>query len=137
MYCLSNSSAKVFSIGHTHSDVFLFFVFLSLVIAEAKCKYVLLNRVPDYFFCLFVDMHICTHTLTCKDICIRDSFYPHTIQFMHSSPTEIPPDAIAANTHPPQNPHYNTPLLYIMAICIAHTLSKKKIKKEKEITNIF
>lgn len=86
-------------------------------------------------------MHICTHTHTCKDICIRDSFYPHTIQFMHSSPTKIPPDPIPSQPTPTlPNPHYNSPLIYIMSICIAHTHSakrKRKIKKGKEITNIF
>ena len=89
MYCLSNSSAKVFFFptGHTHSHVhvnFFFFVFLfffllllSLVTDISLRQSVSTFYETEYltiFFCLFVDMHICTHTHTCKDICIRDSF---------------------------------------------------------------
>lgn len=64
------------------------------------------------FFCLFADMHICTHTHMCKVICIHDSFYPHTIQFMHSSPKKIPLNPIPNNTHPPKPP-VTTPYWFI------------------------
>lgn len=110
------------------SAFFFFCLSRHWYIAEAKCKYVLWNRVPDYFFCLFVDMHICTHVQMCKVICIHDSFYPHTIQFMHSSPTKIPLNPIPNNI--PPNPRYNTLLVYIMSICIAHTHSAKRNQKK-------
>lgn len=125
---------RCFSTGHTHSHVnvfFLFFVSSHWYIAEAKCEYVLWNRVPDYFFCLFVDMHICTHTHTCKDICIHDSFYPHTIQFMHSSPTKIPLYPIPTDTHSPKPPLQHPTGLYNVNMYSTHTISKKKKEKKK------
>lgn len=116
---------------------FSFFVSSHWYIAEAKCKYVLWNRVPDYFFCLFVDMHICTHTHTCKDICIRDSFYPHTIQFMHSSPTKIPPVPIPTNTHPPKPPLQHPTGLYNVNMYSTHTQQKENKKRKRNNKHIF
>lgn len=145
MYCLSNSSAKVFFFfsNWTHSlscscNFFFFcisFFLLSLVTDISLRQSVSTFYETEYltiFFCLFVDMHICTHTHTCKDICIRDSFYPHTIQFMHSSPTKNTPWSRPKPTPTLPNPHHNTPLVYIMSICIAHAHSAKKNNKKKE-----
>lgn len=146
--CLSNSSAKVFPTGHTHShvNVFLFFLSsfffcLSLVTDISLRQSVSTFYETEYltiFFCLFVDMHICTHTHTCKDICIRDSFYPHTIQFMHSSPTKIPPDPIPINTDPPKPPLQHPTGLYNVNMYSTRTLSKNKIKlKKRNYKHIF
>lgn len=52
---------------------------------------------------------------------------------MHSSPTKTPPKS-HPKWHPPsQTPIYNTLLIYITSICIAHTRStKQKWKKRKK-----
>lgn len=121
--------------------VLFFFFFLSLVTDISLRQSVSTFYETEYltiFFCLFVDMHICTHTHTCKDICIRDSFYPHTIQFMHSSPTKIPPDPIPINTDPPKPPLQHPTGLYNVNMYSTRTLSKNKIKlKKRNYKHIF
>lgn len=149
MYCLSNSSAKVFFTGHNHAHLVFFVVFLLFFFVSihwystgANCKYVLWNRVPDLFF-VFVDMHICRHVLHVLRYMHTWFFFFSTIQFMHSSPTKIPPDPIPYNNYPPKPPLQHPTALYNVNMYNTHThahsaKSKQGTKnKEKKLQTDF
>lgn len=110
---------------------FFFFVSSHWYIAEANCKYVLWNRVPDYFFVyLLICIYVHIHT--------RVKIYAYVILFIHTQynlcivPQQRYPLIPTQPTLTLPNHHYNTPLVYIMSICIAHTLSKKKEQKKRK-----
>lgn len=136
MYCLSNSSAKVFSTGHTHAhvNVFFFFFFLSLVTDISLRQIVSTFYETEYLTIFFVYLLICIYV----HIHTRVKIYAYVILFIHTQynlcivPQQKDPLIPSQSTPTLPNPHYNTPLVYIMSICIAHTLSKKKKKKIKK-----
>lgn len=105
---------------------FLFFVSSHWYIAEAKCKYVLWNRVPDYFFFVYLLICIYVHIHT------RVEIYAYVILFIHTQynlcivPQQKYPQIPSQPTPTLPDPHNNTPLVYIMSICIAHAHSAKR-----------
>lgn len=119
-----------------------FFVSIHWYSTGANCKYVLWNRVPDLFF-VFVDMHICRHVLHVLRYMHTWFFFFSTIQFMHSSPTKIPPDPIPYNNYPPKPPLQHPTALYNVNMYNTHThahsaKSKQGTKnKEKKLQTDF
>lgn len=149
MYCLSNSSAKVFFTGHNHAHLVFFVVFLlfflSLFTDIALGQIVSTFYETEYltFFFVFVDMHICRHVLHVLRYMHTWFFFFSTIQFMHSSPTKIPPDPIPYNNYPPKPPLQHPTALYNVNMYNTHThahsaKSKQGTKnKEKKLQTDF
>lgn len=90
-----------------------------------------------FFVYLLICIYVHIHTRV-KIYAYVILFYPHTIQFMHSSPTKIPPDPVPINTDPPKPPLQHPTGLYNVNMYSTRTLSKNKIKlKKRNYKHIF
>lgn len=120
---------------------FFFFFFLYLVTNISLRQIVSTFYETEYLTIFFVYLLICIYV----HIHTRVKIYAYVILFIHTQynlcivPQQKYPQNRSQSTPTLPNPHYNTPLVYIMSICIANTHSakrKRKIKKKgKEITN--